>query len=708
MNDLDSSLQQEIASLEDTIRQMQQRHRHGQDLTGLAENMSLLVAHEHQLASCFAANLAAFAEYFPDVHAVIQRHQPQRYHIDLIDGIVNIRDVRSHELLYDVHPFLLAIQQYQDFVIAPNAAELAIQLNPHNPQGYLHSDYLNRMVEVHQDVLNGRGQAMLPEVVPELILFGIGLGYPLELLAFNHRIKNLYLFEPDLDIFLASLFTCRWDTLLRQLDEQGTTLHLCLGIDARSFFDSYMDKLLHRGRYNVSKTFGFVHYLSPQIELALDEYRARLIEITNGWGFFDDGMLAVANQGVNLERQYPFVKVTATKNRALMNVPVFICANGPSLDKHADFIRNNQPNAVIISCGSGLKALCGHGITPDLHCEQERTRVTLDVLSRVGDDALLNTLPLACPGIVHPDVTEKFARVLQVPKQNEPSTLALMSYQGFVEAGHPPADNVSPTVANTALYMATALGFSQIYLFGVDLGYRDEGPHHSKKSMYYDASGQDEQLFWVEKTHLLDGNFGGQFYANDFFNLSRICLQRLLEERPDVRCFNCSDGVMIHGALPCDANTLAFSPLADKTRLFQQVLDSHADIPDDPALLAHYLRQTDAERLEAFCEALLKQTRQPVASRAEADQLLDRIYDEFYLHPEQENWVTLALLEGSVTYFQSVLKRILFDADSEQQALTHFARGIAIYQQFIEQIPGYYRQGYRQTDNITLNSLLGR
>ncbi len=53
-------------------------------------------------------------------------------------------------------------------------------------------------------------QSKLPDQVETLIIFGIGLGQHIELLTQQRQIKNLFLCEPNLDFFAASLWVTDW------------------------------------------------------------------------------------------------------------------------------------------------------------------------------------------------------------------------------------------------------------------------------------------------------------------------------------------------------------------------------------------------------------------------------------------------------------------------------------------------------------------
>ena len=64
--------------------------------------------------------------------------------------------------------------------------------------------------------------------------------------------------------------------------------------------------------------------------------------------------------------------------------------NGPSLDLLLDFLKENEKNCIIFSCGTALKPLKTHGVKVDFQIEVER----IDYLKEVLENAPLEDTPL--------------------------------------------------------------------------------------------------------------------------------------------------------------------------------------------------------------------------------------------------------------------------------------------------------------------------
>ena len=87
-------------------------------------------------------------------------------------------------------------------------------------------------------------------------------------------------------------------------------------------------------------------------------------------------------------------------------------------------------------------------------------------------------------------------------------------------------------MTNSALSNVLALGFKQIYLFGIDLGAKDPSSHHSKHSAYYRKDGEQiYQNFWKNMAdYQVKGNFQDVVYTKHEFKFSAEVLAQALAE----------------------------------------------------------------------------------------------------------------------------------------------------------------------------------
>ncbi|HEY4635064.1 MAG TPA: 6-hydroxymethylpterin diphosphokinase MptE-like protein, partial [Rhodospirillales bacterium] len=235
-----------------------------------------------------------------------------------------------------------------------------------------------------------------------------------------------------------------------------------------------------------------------------------------------------------------------------IDVPVFLVGSGPSLDHSLPTIRANAEKAIIVSLGSALRPLMRAGIKPDFQIEIENVFV-YPLVSLVAEKFDLSSICLVAATTVDRHILKFFDRKIFFFR------FMLSPYPLFAESERSCLINPDPTVVNAGLSFAQEMGFRQIYFFGVDLGTRDVGQHHSKDAYQY-ADGSIPE--WKKYTIPLRGNFGGTVYsANDFaFALSNIvtAIAMFKESR---QYLNCSDGVLIDGATPLRADAVSLGEI---------------------------------------------------------------------------------------------------------------------------------------------------
>ncbi|MCW8833171.1 MAG: SDR family NAD(P)-dependent oxidoreductase, partial [Colwellia sp.] len=303
-------LEEKAHAVEHKLKGQTQSTETEENLQSIADTMSLLACNEDILLAQFEKNLVALQEYFPEVYDVVKDYQPSRYFIEIVDGFANIFDEEIQQHIYQYPAYLMATAQLTQYQQSPQSTHSTFEMNEENRGNFIHSTHLNEVLRiltnrVEQENSPNKG---LPETIGSLVLFGAGAGYHIELLINQHKINNLYIIEPEIDLFYASLYTANWQYIFDHLNTQKCNLHLSLGVQDNEFFDDLLYQTYQNGRYDVVKTFGYVHYHSPVIEKLLGIYKSRFYEMIQGWGFFDDGVMSLSHTLSNLKSNIPLLK----------------------------------------------------------------------------------------------------------------------------------------------------------------------------------------------------------------------------------------------------------------------------------------------------------------------------------------------------------------------------------------------------------------
>ncbi|MGL6365245.1 6-hydroxymethylpterin diphosphokinase MptE-like protein [Aeromonas veronii] len=355
-------------------------------------------------------------------------------------------------------------------------------------------------------------------------------------------------------------------------------------------------------------------------------------------------------------------KIPSEYNRT----PVFVIANGPSLDASLPVIERNKEKAILISCGSAISALHKVGIKPDIHVETERTKVVYDFLVNMNDPDYLRDILFLSTDVIHPYCSTLFDKSALMFKLSEPGVILY-----HVNFPHLPKyaalGGVNPLVGNIGVSAPIHLGFKNIYLFGLDNGYKNKGHHHSKFSAYYNSDKGAEvlgELMYGDSQWQHEGNFGGVVISNAMFNTSRKVIEQVLAANEHVQCFNCSDGAKIAKARPLPDSEISFSGVIDKAELIHQITQLSTPIPLSKEDFKPYL---DVEFFDVLIDKMMGEWQQKFSSRNEINQLMLRNFGYLAQIAATRQKHISQIMIGSMNYVFTILSSILYSFDGEEK-----------------------------------------
>jgi len=428
-----------------------------------------------------------------------------------------------------------------------------------NPFYQLHFYYKNKLYSQVKDLCaknNTESQSQKRGKItsaPLLIMLGLGLGYQLAFLYEKFTPVNIYIIEPDSDIFYLSLCVLDYTYIFEYISERHLGIKFIFTDDPESIMldlDNYCSKY---GMNIAVKTF-YQHYASPR----LSEIRHRLerdlpsISIKNG--FFDDTLIGMCHSAKNLIAGVRILTDYQLPEN-LLNIPALIIGSGPSLDDELELIKNINSKVCIIACGTALTALIRYGIKVDIYVAIERTESVRDSLLTIKDRSVFDQILCIAPDVVHPDVLNLFKHKLIGLKANEviPSMLALSKNVKNIE-DLCCLNYCNPLVSNMGLFIASYLGFKNLFLVGIDNG-SAKNESHSVYTCYYDERGNikngSENMILNKLSLSYPGNFRTTVKTNTLFKLSIRIFEELISNfKEKINFYNASDGAKIEGAIP--------------------------------------------------------------------------------------------------------------------------------------------------------------
>ena len=489
-------------------------------------------------------NLEFFRRFMPDLHGLVSRHSPSSRLIFTDTGEPDIQT--SGGLVYQGRLGEVVAGQLQRFWQAPKR----FLIPPLKPGQF------DKITNQFLDGLLKRADAEKIEfanapTTPEsyfLAVFGIGLGRHIDELVEKTDCRFLMIVDQGVDSLCHSLDTYDWHGLAARMEARGGALSFLIE-DNPAAVSEYIIQCL--GTVNPCSVDGFTYFIHDDTEFSgkvFDIVRRDQSLVLAGLGFFFDETLMLRNAYMNLRSGKS--KVFHRDEDARLDGPVFVVASGPSLDASIPFIRDNADKAVIISSGSALRPLVKNGIMPDFHIEVENIAV-LPLIAPVAEEHDLSSICLVAASTVDQEAQRFFGRTVYFFRPG------LSPYPLLCDSDRNCLKFPDPTVVNASLSFALEVGFRDFYFFGVDLGTKGEGLHHSIDSYHY----TDDPIVVPETLEFnipLPGNFGGTSLTSEGLLLTRSVLTRAMRNYQDgYRYFNCSDGAMIEGAEPMLADTLS-------------------------------------------------------------------------------------------------------------------------------------------------------
>lgn len=673
-----------------------------------AERLILQAEQEKAMAQVlplnFANNISAFEQFIPNIADIFRNYKPQRAFRFFCteNGIPNLEWLDTSVSLYGDDPHSQCLEQITSLIETSGiyGVRFSVEKNFFNQ---IHVEYLNQLTELlSKKKADLEPRKTVPNSIPLVMMFGVGLGYQLGYLYERCQAANIYIFEPNFDLFYASLFTFDWASWLQYLSDENLGLHIFLGQDEKNLMDDLTIAINKDGPFLASNPIGFCHYPSAEIDNLVACVSKEFFLLSMGWGFFDDNMLSLSHSMANIESGIPFLYKDKKIAAEWQDIPVFVIGNGPSLDNALPVIRQYQDRAILISCGSSISALYKEGIRPDIYVAIERTKAVADFIALIDDEEYLKDILFLSTDVVHPACHRFFKRSALGFKSNEPMYAIAMI--NFAEARNRACLNyVNPLVGNIGLVMPLIFGFQNVYMFGLDNGYKDKEHHHSKHSAYYDHTGKpiaELQKMVVSGGDLrLPGNFGGTVTATKLFATSAKYMEKILSFYPEVNCLNCSDGVKVEGAKPLAANEVILNnvPINKQQLLDHIYLDLYAPLNITKSQVHEAL---DVNFFNQLIDKVLSEWDEPLLSRHDIVQRMSRQYGYIQAIANSRNSHITRFLIGTFNYLFSFIATFTYVFENETDALTAVDEALVIFREYLTKTKILYPKALDSADSV--------
>lgn len=631
-----------------------------------------------KLEITFKRNMEAFKQIAPQIYEQFIDYQPEELRLIYTeDGFLNLVNYKlNNKPVYTGDPAVFCEEQYQAFKKQPTLSNIHFGKTKITNDKHIHPIVINNLIDQYAPLRNNQ-KRHVDVPIGFMIITGCGLGYHIEKCVNELDIYNLCIFDPHKDSFYAALHTIDWIPILQKMCNKGRMLKLFIGVDPK---DAMTDmKLLTDkiGLFNIVYTFIFRHFNSKKESEFLETYRKEFHLAAAGTGFFDDEQISLAHTIHNINQHFPYLHGNTPP---IHDTPVILIGNGPSLDKHIDYIKNNKDNAIIITCGTAISSLAKTGIKPDFHIEMERSAATPSYIKHGTTEQYRKGIRLICLNTAAPQMTELFDDVCLALKPNDLGTLFI---EDIYPNNRPPKLVLcNPTVTNAGLSAALVMGFRKMVLVGVDLGMKDDEDHHSSLSIYYDIEKKKAEKSNNNKNNYkIAGNFGGEVTTNAILHATRSSMEMLItqvkRQNIELTIYNPNDGAYIDGTLPTAAEDLPSFSGTNKAEIIQQLLSNNIKPLTPKTISEKKFKQRHLKDLKALKSKLDLPAR--IKTSAELHKAMQKIFKNIIACKP----LYKLLFRGSInSAFTLVVQSTLF-SKNEQEFQEGFTQGRKQYQRLL-------------------------
>ncbi len=408
-----------------------------------------------------------------------------------------------------------------------------------NENFYVTGKIINKLIDKLSTLAYTKGFYFEKDFLPSTVIYGMLAGKHIDMLVENYEFQSLLIYEPNPEFFAISLY---FIDLEKIYDKLGERFFIQIGGKlSPEIIQKFLNERIVTSSFLLLELTTYSHPLINDAKRLFKEYQAAKIR---GWGTYEDEMKGIKNHKQNINK-FPLLEKSLT-----LNIPFCIVANGKSLEKNLKFIRKNRNSMIIVSVGTALKPLLKAGIESDFHIEQER----IDILV----DALKDILPkyngiFVGANVINPKVFEMAKNPYMYIREG-------FTFEKFYPK---PLIFSSPLVGNTGVSFAANFT-NEIYLCGMDLGFRLGEKKHSKNSFYDNENDIQKEGIKIK------GNFSDDIYTDSLFLSSKLTIEKIIKIKK-LKIYNLSDGAYIKGSIPLKDKTL---PKIDKEKHKKEMLKS--------------------------------------------------------------------------------------------------------------------------------------
>ena len=370
-----------------------------------------------------------------------------------------------------------------------------------------------------------------------IFLYGSGFGYALfELFSKKRPHTLVVMFERDVYLFAAMLHYFDLEPIIKTQKIAfliGDTEDFAKAFDKVFYSINFVScsyptiAFTHAARRNFKASYTKIH------EYVFSELTLSIFYLGN---CHLDTLIGLNNWLSNAKEILKTPYISCLKDR-YKDVPAYIVANGPSLDKNIQQLKNVKDKGLIISTESAIIPLMKNDIKPDILTVIERTPNTYNY--HFENNKYPEDITLLCLGLVDKRVLPSF-KGLKIPIFRRGETISQWLNK-FIGDGS--AIDAGANVSHLAFGLAVYLGADPIVFVGQDYAYGSEGSTHSKDSIYYEEKGRKaSENIQSRPAVYVESNEGTMIPSNRLWVDFKHGLENIISSHKDKTIINATEG----------------------------------------------------------------------------------------------------------------------------------------------------------------------
>ncbi len=535
----------------------------------------------------YEKNRRFFMEKYPPVHTFLEKRTCP-YQINLTPDFLEIMDGRTGEIVHperlDVFAAILAERENEAWV------NLIDFNRPYPKESPIHLETLalfeknmnERFPELASEIASGKvhisTNGSVEPFTPPVVFSGIFHGLHIGRFLTTTRVNKVLLVEPEPERFEVSCYFLDYARIEEKLGALMLQIGSAISDDILSRFHS-LDKVASKLWIRVLP--GYLSAVHKKVvdQVSLWQRSALVTSYDKELKGFEAGARTIKAGG----------RILCRRPRLSKKSRIAVVATGPSLSLGIDWLKSNRSSLVILAAISAVRPLRAHGVVPDFQVSIDihLSKSEVEALQLSRDVPLIGNYRASRPLI---DAVEKAYFVV---KGNDPNPVNFRLLLA----------NTNPSTTNMAFAFASLCCPKEIYLFGVDVGFRDPARQYAQGGIQ-DNRPPDTTTMEIEanypETEIV--------LTTPFFNQVRLALEKSIAQlSPDTKVYNLSDGARITGAIPFHPNEKKLSSRGRKAddvkricQAFQPAVEGKVwdKYRESGGELLHLFQQTICETLE--------------------------------------------------------------------------------------------------------------